>query len=525
MKGVNQMKSKKMCSLIMTAMLVLVMALAGCGSNGGSGESTEQAGGGEKHLNIALYWFGDNLDPGMDWNGWTLTRAAVGENLVTVNEDLELVGQLADSWESVDDTTWKFHIRPNVTFQNGNPVTAEAVKASIERSIEINERGQTNLKLKNIEVDGEYVIFTTEEPYGAFLANLSEPLFIIVDTSADTSKFTDTPICTGPYMVTSFEKGVSFEAVAYKDYWGGEPGLDSITVYNIEDDNTRAMSLQSGDIDMLQRVTATDLTLFEDNDDYTVDSKVGTREQFLFMNVAKAPFDDENIRLAFNAGIDYEGVAQVVGGGAVACGAPFPPSAPCGYDKLKKASFDPDLCAEYLKKAGYEDTDGDGFVDKDGKALEITVVVSNNADDFNTLAEKVQAQMKDQGIKVNIKQVENTDDLIADGDFELMFGNWQTVSTGDTQWFLDQVFRTDATDNYGKYSDKELDEIIKKLSVTFDLEEREKLTQEASQIIIDKGFGCYLVGPTNINVCSSKVSNMHTFPIDYYFLTYDTTIK
>ena len=432
---------------------------------------------------------------------------------------------MADSWENVDDTTWKFHIRPNVTFQNGNPLTAEAVKSSIERSIEINERGQTNLKLKSIEADGEYVTFTTEEPYGAFLANLSEPLFIIVDTTADTSTFTDTPVCTGPYMVTSYDKGVSFDAVAYKDYWGGTPGLDSITVYNIEDDNTRAMSLQSGDIDMLQRVTATDLTLFDNNPDYIVDSKVGTREQFLFMNTAAAPFDDQNIRLAFNAGVDYDAVANVIGGGAVACGAPYPPSAPCGYDDLNKASFDPDLCAQYLKKAGYEDTDGDGFVDKDGKPLEVNITVSNNADDFNTLAELVQDQIKERGIKVNIKQVENTDDLIASGDFELLFGNWQTVSTGDTQWFLDQVFKTDATDNYGRYSNADLDEIINKLSVTFDLAEREELTKEASQIIIDQGFGCYLVGPTNINICKKNVSNMHTFPIDYYFLTYDTTIN
>ena len=168
----------------------------------------------DSHLDFGIYWFGDDLDPGNGWNGWTLTRAAVGETLITVNENLEFVGQIADEWEAVDDTTWKFHIRDGVTFQNGNICDAQAVVSSIQRSLEVNERGQTNLKLASVEADGDYVIFTTEEPYGAFLANLTEPLFVIVDTSVDTSNFGNEPICTGAYKVTSFEPDVSFDAVA-----------------------------------------------------------------------------------------------------------------------------------------------------------------------------------------------------------------------------------------------------------------------------------------------------------------------
>ncbi len=81
---------------------------------------------------------------------------------MTVDEDMNLVGQLADSWENINDTTWKFHIRQGVKFHSGNPLTAEAVKASIERSIKLNERGETNLKLESIDVEGEYVIFKTK---------------------------------------------------------------------------------------------------------------------------------------------------------------------------------------------------------------------------------------------------------------------------------------------------------------------------------------------------------------------------
>lgn len=555
--------TKKWLSILVAAVMILTMVLSGCGKSGsaqGSADAgTAQASSAKaesaaasaassaaseapaaaetssapaeeaapasaegSHLNFGIYWFGSDLDPGNGWNGWTLTRAAVGETLITVNEDLEFVGQIADEWTTEDDNvTWKFHIRDGVTFHNGNVCDADAVVASIKRSIEINERGQTNLKLKDVKADGDWVVFTTEEPYGAFLANLTEPLFIIVDTSADTSTFGDTPICTGAYKVTSFEPDVSFDAVAYENYWGGKPGFDSITCYNIPDDNSRANALQSTELDMMQRVSATDLPLFE-NDEYEIQMATGTRVQFLFMNAQAEPFNDANIRHAFNAAINYDAIAAVVGGGVSGVGSPFPPSATF-YGDLNRTSYDPAAAADFLKQAGYEDTDGDGYVDKDGAKLSVSILM--NSGDDTTLAELVQSQAKEAGIEVTLEMSENVTDTRNDGKFQLVFGNWQTLSTGDPQWFLDQVFKTDATDNYGGYSNAEIDDLINNLSVTFDVDERMDIAGKVSQLIIDEAFGCYLVDVTNINVCHNYVSNMSTFPIDYYFLTPATTFS
>ena len=86
---------------------------------------------------------------------------------MTVNENMEIVGQLADEWEQVDDTTYRFHIRQGVKFSNGTELTPEIVKDSIQRSIDNNSRGG-DLKIANIEVDGENVVFTTDGAYSAF---------------------------------------------------------------------------------------------------------------------------------------------------------------------------------------------------------------------------------------------------------------------------------------------------------------------------------------------------------------------
>ena len=150
----------------------------------------------ESHLNVAMFMWMDGLDPAEGWNGWTTMRCGVGETLLTANENMEVVPCLADSWEQVDDTTYKFHIRQGVKFSNGEDMTVEDVKKSIERTAELNSRGG-NLKLESIEIDGENIIFKTTEPYSAFPYYLTEPMCIIVDTDEDTSDFNSAPVCTG----------------------------------------------------------------------------------------------------------------------------------------------------------------------------------------------------------------------------------------------------------------------------------------------------------------------------------------
>ena len=87
------------------------------------------------------------------------------------------------------------------------------------------------------------------------------------------------------------------------------------------------------------------------------------------MNTVKSALKDKNIRLAVNSAVDYDTIAKVVGGGAVAARAPFPASAPYGYDELNKQTFDLEKAKTLLAEAGYKDTDNDGYVDKDGKIL------------------------------------------------------------------------------------------------------------------------------------------------------------
>ena len=93
---------------------------------------------------------------------------------------------------------------------------------------------------------GQDLTIKTTRPDASLLGNMAEPLFIIVDTSADTSKFKSEPIATGPFMVTGYTPDQEIQVKRYDGYWGGAADLDTMTLKYIKDDNTRALALQSG---------------------------------------------------------------------------------------------------------------------------------------------------------------------------------------------------------------------------------------------------------------------------------------
>ncbi len=496
-------------------LLAAVSALAGGAVSAGAAE-------GGKHINAALYWFGTSLDPATEWDGWTTCRAGITETLVTVNENYEIVPLLSDSWEQTDDVTWKMHIREGVTFHNGKAVDAEAVKKSFERAMATQERAVTAAKIASVEADGEDVIFTTTEPFGAFLANISEPMYSVIDVDAGTD-FASAPVATGPYMVTGFEVNTFIELEKYDGYWNGAPDVDTITVRNIEDDSTRGMALQSGEMDVVQRVAWTDLPTFEADSNFQVYNTQGARTRILVFNYQNEALQDKNVRTAFMKAINYDALVSVLGSGVAKAGAPYPASSPYGYDELDKQEYDAEGAAAALAESGYEDADGNGYVEKDGQELTLTITYENTG--YTTMLEAVQDMVKQAGIHVELQQVDSISEFQDKGNYDIVATNWQVLSTGDPQWFLDSMYKSGASSNYGNYSNPDLDAIADELAGTFDIAGREALTIEAEKVLLDDVASIYLVGENNFVVSNAKVQNVVPYPIDYYFIDNGMSIE
>lgn len=485
----------------------------------------------EKHLNLGLTWFATTLDPAdesVDYNSWMLSRMDVGENLFTVDENMVLQNQLADSWENVDENTWKIHVRDGVTFHNGNPVTAEAVMNSINRVIADNVRGQNLVNIDHMEADGQDLTIVTKEPNGALLAGLSEPLFMIVDTTADVDNFVNQPVLTGPYKVDSFEKDNVVELEAYDGYWGGTPGFDTITVKNVTDSEAGVMALQNEELDILT-VPSTSLSVLEDAGFQTMTVE-GIREYFGIFNMSQERFQNSDLREAISYAINRDGMASLIGSDCSVAAAPFPSSVPFGYDQLEKQSYDEEKAKELLKAAGYEDTDGDGVVeDADGEPLKMTISVAydlaGSGEMIDTIAASMQSGLQAVGIDCSIANLENGSAIKENHEYDLAICNFLSAITGDPYSFLRANWGTDGGTNYTGYSNAEFDEVLAKLSAATDPQERYSIAQEAQQILLNDNASVFMVTKNYNIAASSKIKNLKGFPLDYYLLTPDTTME
>ena len=497
-------------------LLVVIMAafsLAGCGNT-----DKQAANGKAKHLNVGVYWFGETMDPGHGEDGWMVIRTGAGETLVTVTEKMAFAPQLAEKWENVNPTTWKFQIRKGVKFHNGDDMTPELVKASLERTIQNIESAKTAADIKEIRVEGQDLLIETNHPNASLVAALSAPEFIIVDTK-DLTNVETTPILTGPYQVTGFVKGDRIELKRNENYWDGEAGLDTVTMKNIEDNTKRAMALQSGELDMIQRVDAASRSLFE-NDSFKVYQTVGTRVFMLTVNY-DGILSDANLRHALAYSMDYEALAQIEGNGAAPAGEVFPPTVPYGHVK-KKRTLDAAAAQKFFAAAGYTTKNADGIYEKDGKPLTLKLAVWGTK---TAMYEAIQSQLKEAGVKVDIVKVKNSAAAGEAGGFDLVEQNWVTVPTNDPYNFVSKVFVTGKSANRGHYSNPEVDAKIKEMQMTFDPKLRDVQIGEIAEQVVADDAHLFLAFPANTIVAKTKVKNVPVFPIDYYVMTKDITVE
>lgn len=518
----TSIKLKKVWKAISVGLcsVALAVSLAGCGSS----ETAADKG----ILKVGVTNFADTLEPTQNYFGWVVMRYGLGECLTKFDEKMNVQPWLAESWSiSEDKLTWTFKIRDGVKFSNGDELNAEAVKKSIERAFEKNNRAATFFKYTEMKAEGNNLIIKTEKPMPNMPGFLADPLFIIVDANAEGGRDfgKEGPICTGPYMVESFVKE---KAVMKKNpyYWDGEVPFETVEIPSIDDPNTRAMALQSGDVDMAVNIAAGDIDNFRSNDKFFVDEISSLRTVLARIN-QKGILGDDKVRAALISGCDRETYNKVLLKGTFIPGkAPVPPSMDYGFDELKDPNaYNPERAAKLLDEAGWKDTDGDGIRDKDGKPLRLDFVVYNSRAELPLYAEAVQSDLKKLGFDINIKNVDYNliDQMGIKGDYDLLISNITTANTGDPEIYLSWYWKTNVNgsnpQNGSGYSNKELDAKFDKLAVSFDKAERRQLMIDIQQIIMNDGAALFLGYPQTNIISNVALTGVKMYPSDYYWIT------
>jgi peptide/nickel transport system substrate-binding protein len=489
----------------------------------------------------------DTLDPNITTFSDSLRIARhLFDPLVEQPAAGEFIPALATSWE-VNDTAdvYTFELRDDVTFHDGTPFDAEAVKFTFDRIIDPELQSQIAFSLLGPYESSDATSPTSitvnfSSPYAPFLNSVSQPPLFTVSPPAVEAAGADfglAPVGTGPFMFDSYEVDAQVRILRNPDYnWAAEsfghegPAyLDAITWRIISEPGTRLAALQSGEVHMIQDVPTQDYpTVTGDSTLELLEAVMTGSGWSMMMNVTRAPMDDVLVRQALSWGVDREGLILSIWQGAYQVSCSPLTSVTFAYDPATCDiyGYDPERAAALLDEAGWA-LGGDGIRSKDGQPLRIECYYRSDNANFTALATFLQAMYQPLGITfepVGLAQA-GYFDAVRTGQHHVQF--WWGPATDP-----DGVFRVffhssnaDGGTNRNRYVNPEVDAMIDEAAGTVDRAARAELYSALQIRVLEEAIMAFFSEPTSAYAFRpEQVRNVSLDFSSIYPLFYDTTL-
>jgi len=456
------------------------------------------------------------------------------DGLVTRDTSSGVHMQLAESMDWADEQTLNIKLREGVKFHDGTEMTADDVVFTFERvinenAIEYPEAHTSPRKgliapLESIEKTGEYSVtmhFNGPWPPAMQLLVHQQIVPKAYIEEVGTEGFIAKPIGTGPFKFVSAQPGLEEIVLErFADYYGGSPDLapvgpacvNQVVFRVIPEASTRVSALLANEVNIITNVPQDLIPSLSSNENVQVKTAGGTQPKWLELNVNMAPFDDVNVRKALNYAVDKDLIIQqIYGGRAVALPGPLSPYNNFVNKSLSPYPYDAAMAADLLKQAGWEDTDGDGILDKDGQPFVFTI---DTLEDWRPLAEAVADMYRAIGIDANVRFWEYSvikDQLMA-GERQGYLDDWgdsafDPVGHFEAKWHGFVADTPYGRGNFSTYDNPRVNELIEQGETTGDTATRHALYDEAQQIVYDEAPAVFLILPEEVEAASSTVSN------------------
>lgn len=457
--------------------------------------------------------------------GFNAVQFGLAETLMRLDDDLRPQPWLATSMRPVTPTAWEVRLRKGVTFQDGAPMDAEAVKASLERAVQLSAPAQTLLGLRAVTVRGPLELsLVTDTPTPHLPGLLTEPSTAIVNAVAAAARggaFTDLPVTTAMFRVERYELDRRLVAVRYDGYWDGPAKVERLEVDVLSDASARFLALQSGQLDVAVDLPPESARQIDGDADLRTVAAAPVATIFAYLNQARAPFDDPRVRQAVAHAVPAaEAVVQTVlrGQGLPAAGM-FPPAVlDCRVDRPYR--HDPRAARRLLTEAGYVDSDGDGTVERNGRPLELVLLSYPQRPALTPTAEVLQSALAAVGIGVQIRVVEQIDEALGTDSWHAAMYFNNLAATGDPYGSLSRFFHTDGDANAGRYSDPAVDTAVDQLRGLTDRQQRRELACRTARGLARDVAVLPLAHPDHVYGVSKDVEGFDTaHPYFLYFVT------
>ena len=518
------MKKRKLLALLLA--LCMVLGLAACGNDGQAQPQSDsqpqsqpaaEPSAEPKLLRLAESFAYPSLDVHKDYYGWYTSIYGVSETLFRVADDLSIQPLLAKGYTVSDDgKTWNIELA-DAAFSNGTPLTADMVIRNLQRLAEVNERFAYLADFAFAASGDKALSITTPDIYPTMLSDLAAPEFGMMDLDA-TADFDNAPVCTGPFVVKSFEPEGTVEVEKNAAYWNGDVKLDGVTFYYMQDDETKLSAMQAGDIDGYTSVTAAAKEIYSaDPATYTLTEIPATRLQFYVVNKARL---DGKVREAINLATDNAAIAAYLGGTVSPAVGPFGASAP--YGQVTKPAPDAAKAKALLEADGYT-LGANGIYEKNGTPLSVNICYYA-ARSLDSIALLMQEQLKNVGIDAVLTVQEDPDaTYVATGDYDVALYCMIADKAGDPYYAVDALYRESCKWAKAGFPTAESEALINALQYETDAAKRAQLANQIVQMTIDDNAFGYVGLFNKTTVTANGVSGIaENCPFDFYGVSADT---
>ena len=440
--------------------------------------------------------------------------ASLCDKLFDITPELDIVPQLAAEWHWVDDNKGLLiKLRPGVKFQDGEKLDAAAVKFSIERHLNMpgsNRKAEISA-ISSIEiVDDLTVKLVLKAPSAPLLAALSDRAGMIVSPKAAQAPgdFANHPVCAGPYK---FVERIAQDRIVlerFADYWNKDSlHFDRISFLPIPDSTVRLANLQSGGLDMIERLAATDVETARKDSRIKIASITGLGYQALVVNLnngprAKGPLgQDPRVREALEWSIDRGALNEVVFNGLFTPGNEWvEPKNPFYVKSHPIPGRDIAKAKQLLAAAGVPNP-------------KLTLVMANTPETVRA-SQVIQAMASEAGFDIKLEAAESVSAIqtSVDGQFELYMNNWSGRSDPDGNLYNFVSCKSPPAFNVSRYCDKSVDDELDGARAAGDMSGRmAHYAKVADKILADRPL-IYLWHPTLLFAMNSKLTGFTAYP-------------
>ena len=493
-------KRRMLISLLLMILLTSTVALSGCSGDKDNSSSS---------ITIGIPQdIEDSLDPhDMLAAGTKEIFFNVYEGLYKADSEGNLVPAVASGVEiSEDGLTYTFTVKEGVKFHNGNPVTAEDIKYSVEKFADIEGGAPSIAAFSNIEsveiADDTKVAIKLAQPDSDFLTMLSTIEAAIIP--ADNADPDANAIGTGPYKYVSRSPLTNVKMERFDDYWGEKAHIEKVTFKICANADTIAMELNGGSIDMFSRLTTAQMAEL-DMEKYNVLEGNMNLVQALYLNNDFEPFSDVRVRQALCYAVNREEVLDFVSDGkGTIIGTSMIPAFGKYYDEslAELYPYDVQKAKDLLAEAGY----GDGFT--------FTITVPSNYQQHVDTAQVIAEQLKDVNVTAEIQLVDwNTwlSETYSNRNYEATVIGVDAPQLTATA-FLDRFVST-AGDNFVNYENADYDVAFANAMATTDEAQKVVYFKECETYLAKDAANVYIQDLPEFTALNKKYAGYEFYPM------------